>query len=287
MTRVGRVVTAAVLVLTGAAWTTSATADAGTTCHLGGPAGTASVLRLVLPHRTTGVAVRVTTPTTVGSRPSDVAGERSSWHMATGIAVVDERTKQVVAARFIQSGSSPRRIAVSGAGQDVRQDVAAPGAPFNHVGGEVPAVLPGGVYDVVAFGSDGDPAVPNPWWSGQLSVGARVACDAVPATTRLFDHDGSDFTGGTQVSGYGVGYAAGTRLALTTPKDMNVVGMIDAERQFAGSVRVSYRPPHGQGGAVTDDLESFSGGGGRYTFTADADGVFPVTLVSGVAYRLG
>lgn len=280
----GRGVAALVLLLAGLGAERASSAADSTTCHLGGPAGTASVARIHLPRSTSGIALRVTTPTTLGARSSDVVGDRSSWHLATGLTVVRVGSERIAASRFVQSGSSPRRVAVSAGGHDVRADTVAPGAPFNHVGGFVPPVLPAGDYDIVAWGADGDAAQPNPWWSAQLTVGARVDCEPERAATYVFDRDGTDFSGGTQVAAYGAGYADGTRLRLRLPHG-RVVGMIDAERQLAGSVQVGYRSAAGQGGRVTDDLAGFSGTGGRYTFTADYSGAFPVALVSGVVFR--
>ena len=275
---------AVVLLLAGLGVERAATAASSTTCHFGGPAGTSSVFHIHLARRTSGLALRVTTPTSLGSRASDLAGDRSSWHLATGLAVVGERGRRIVASRFVQSGSSTRRVAVSAAGEDVRADVAAPGAPFNHVGGDVPPELPAGDYYVVAYGTDGDTAQPNPWWSAELTVGARIGCEAVATTQRVFDRDGSDFTGGSQAAAYGAGYAAGSTLKMSLRPGL-VVGMIDAERQFAGSVQVRYRSATGQGGRVKNSLAGFAGTAGRYTFTADYDGVFPLVLVSGVVFR--
>lgn len=283
--RVGaRTLLAAALLIGGLGVERVATAAASSTCHFGGPAGTASVVRIHLPQRTTGIALRVTTATSLGSRPSDLAGGRSSWHLATGLTIVRAGSERLVASRFVQSGSSPRRVAVSAGGQDERADAVAPGAPFNHVGGTVPEALPAGDYYVVAYGADGDAAQPNPWWSAQLAVGADVACEPVRAVTHVFDRDGTDFTGGTQVAAYGAGYASGATLALPLRGGL-VVGMIDAERQFVGSAQVRYRTATGQGGRVEDELAGFSGRAGRYTFTADYSGVFPLVLVSGVVFR--
>src|SRR2546426_694661 len=67
-------------------------ATGSTTCLLGGQAGTASVLRLILPRGDTTIALRVTSPTSLGARPSDTFGGRSSWHLATGLAIVRAST---------------------------------------------------------------------------------------------------------------------------------------------------------------------------------------------------
>ena len=280
----GRTVMAVVLLVAGLGVERAATAAGSTTCRLGGPAGTASVLRLDLAHRTSGLALRVTTPTSLGSRPSDVAGGRSSWHLATGVAIVRARDAHIVASRLVQSGSSPRRVAVSAGGHDIRSDTVAPGAPFNHVGGSVPPELPAGHYYLVAYGADGGSAQPNPWWSAEVTLGARIGCQSIHAAPRVFDRDGSDFTGGTQVSAYGAGYAAGSALRMDLSKGL-VVGMIDAESQLAGSVQVRYRSPTGQGGRVQNSLAGFAGHSGRYDFTADYAGAFPLVLVSGVVFR--
>jgi hypothetical protein len=259
-------------------------ATGSTTCLLGGPAGTASVLRLVLPRSASTIALRVTSPTSLGARSSDIFGGRSSWHLVTGLSIVRASNDQLVASRFVQSGSSPRRLALSAAGLDERVDLLAPGAPFNHVGGDAPDVLPGGVYYAVAFGSDGDRALPNPWWSAELTVGAPVDCTPLAVGAEIFDHDATDFRGGQQVSAYGAGHAANARLDMRVPRKV-VVGMVDAERQLVGSVRVLYRLPRGVSRSVADRLTGFAGGPGRYSFTATYDGLFPLVLVAGVMFQ--
>jgi hypothetical protein len=189
----------------------------------------------------------------------------------------------LVASRFVQSGSSPRRAAISVAGHDQRADVVAPGAPFNHTGGDAPPALPGGAYYAIAFGTDGGRALPNPWWSGELTVEAAVDCTPLSIDTEIFDHDATDFRGGEQVAAFGIGHGSGARLGMRAGDDL-VVGMMDAQSQLVGSVRVRYRLPGGGGGSVRDRLEGFAGGPGRYSFTTTYDGVFPLVLVAGVAF---
>lgn len=271
-----------VVIVTGLGLQGASTAAVSTTCHFGGPTGTASVVRLVLP-RASDIALRVMTPTSFGERSSDVVGGRSSWHLATGLAVVRASDRKLFGWRFVQSGSSPRRLVVSAAGHDVRAALVAPGAPFNNVGGHVPDVLPGGVYYAVAFGTDGEPTLPNPWWSAQLAVDARVDCIPLGADTQIFDHDATDFRGGEQVSAYGVGHAANAQLDVLAGHRV-VVGMIVAERQLVGSVRVVYRLPRRVAGSISEGVRGFAGGAGRYSFTAAYDGAFPLVLVAGVMF---
>lgn len=213
-----------------------------------------------------------------------MAGTRQSWHVATGLVIVRASDVSIAASRFVQSDSSPRRATVTAAGQHQSDDVPAPGAPFAHVGGSVPASLARGVYYAVAFGNDGDAANPNPSWSAEMTVGAAIECARSHVTTRSFDYDGSDFTGGTQVSGYAVGYSSGATLAMRAKLPL-VVGLIDAGRQAVGDAKISYSAPGGRRGTVTDTLTGFSGRAGNYAFMADYSGAFPMVLVSGVEFH--
>jgi hypothetical protein len=260
-----------------------AATSASTTCPFAGPTGTVSVIRFVL-TRPASIDLRVTTPTSPGSQLSDVAGTRQSWHVATGLVILRASDVSIAASRFVQSDSSPRRATVTAAGVHQSDDVPAPGAPFAHIGGSVPASLARGVYYGVAFGNDGDAANPNPSWSAEMTIGAAIKCAPAHVPTRSFDYDGSDFTGGTQVSGYAVGYSSGAALAMRARLPV-VVGLIDAGRQAVGDSSVSFTAPSGRHGTVTDTLSGFSGRSGNYGFKADYSGAFPMVLVSGVEFR--
>jgi hypothetical protein len=273
--KVRRVLTAALLV---AGATTGAHADPVGTCTLAGPAGSASVVRIDLPRGAPSLAMRITTSSTLSPTDPSLVGGRKSWHLATEVALLRLRDGALVAHRELQTGSSPRRLAVSAGGQDLRADVLGPGLPFKHWGGFVPDFLGAGSYLLVAMGTDGDAAVPNPGWSAEATFGAPVAC--LPATVRssVFDLDQSAFRGGTQVSAVGPGAGRGTAATLPVAQSW-VVGMVDAETQGPGDVTVRV-------GSLTvrDALRPFSGRRGRYHLHADWTGAIPLVLVAGVTF---
>jgi hypothetical protein len=258
-------------------------ARADGTCTLAGPAGSASVVRIDLPRGAPSLAMRITTSSALSPTDPSLVGGHKSWHLATEVALLRLPDGALVAHRELQTGSSPRRLAVSGGGQDARADLVGPGLPFKHWGGFVPDFLRAGSYLLVAMGTDGDAAVPNPGWSAEAAFGAPVACLPAPVRTSVFDLDQSSFRGGTQVSALGPGAGAGTAANLTVAHSW-VVGMVDAESQAAGDVTVRLTNPARSVSTVHDALRPFAGRRGRYLLRADWTGAVPLVLVAGVAF---
>ena len=274
-----RLALTALLVLAAAA--PASAADPGP-CRLAGPAGTASVVPLDLPHGAPSLALRITTPVAITAAPTSAVGTRASWHSATLVAVVRASDGALVASRALQAGSWGRRVDASGAGSGAREDVPGPTAPFAHAGGQVPDHLAPGHYYLVAAGSDGSPALPNPGWSAEADLGTRAGCVVAPTRTTVVDHDQSDFSGGTQLTSYGAGVGQGTSLTLAQ-RQRFFVGAIDAQAQLVGDVRVGAALPTTRL-AVANSTQTFAAGRGSYRFRADWSGAFPLVLVAGVGF---
>jgi len=271
------------LLVSGATLLPSAHAAVATTCTLSGPAGSASVVRIDLPQGAASLAMRITTSTALSPTDPALTAGRNSWHLATQIALVRLRDQGVVAHRELQLGSSPRRLAISAAGRDVRADAPGPGLPFKHTGGYVPDAVAPGSYLLVAMGADGSAALPNPAWSAQVVFGAAVSCLPAAVPTTVFDLDQSAFSGGTQVSAAGPGLGQGTS-AVLNPKGTWVVGMVDAQSQGAGDVTVNVSAPGRATVTVHNALHPFTGRRGPYRLRADWMGAMPLVLVTGVAF---
>lgn len=277
--KVRLLLTATVLV---AAASPGAHADPGSSCTLAGPAGSASVVRIDLPRGAPTLAMRITTSSALSPTDPSLVGGRNSWHLATEIALLRLPDGALVAHRELQTGSSPRRLAVSAGGRDTRADLVGPGLPFKHWGGFAPDFLRPGSYLLVAMGTDGDAAVPNPGWSAEAAFGAPVTCLPAPVRTSVFDLDQSAFRGGTQVSALGPGAGRDTAVTLSVARSW-VVGMVDAESQLAGDVTVRLTTPRGTV-SVQNALRPFAGRRGRYLLRADWTGAVPLVLVAGVAF---
>jgi hypothetical protein len=236
------------------------------------------VLRIDLPRGSSSLALRITTPTP----PAVAAG--NSWHLATQVAVL-RADGSLVAHREVQLGSAPRAAVVTAGGTDTRVGIPAVPAPFRHTAASVPPYLPRGRYLLVAYGSDGSPALPNPGWSAEASFGEPVTCAALQAPTSLLDRDQSGFTGGTQVSAYGAGTGTAVSTAWST-RGRFVVGLLDAGTQLVGSARLVAALPRGRRVLAEDGLRAFSGGPGTYRLSADWTGTFPVVLVCALSFTL-
>lgn len=268
--------------LVGAALASPASAAEVRPCTFAGPAGTASVLRVDLPKGSPSLALRVTTPTRlVDTSPQSVASS-GGWHLATQIALLRAGTRALVASRAVQVGSSSRALVLETAGQRVSAAVPAVPAPFRHVGAVVPAYLSPGSYLLVAYGTDGSPALPNPSWSAEASFGAPVTCTPLRVGVTLLDRDQTAFTGDTQLAAYGAGTGAGATSWQT--RSRYVVGFVDAATQFAGDAQVLGSLPRGARVEVRNGVRSFASGGGTYRFSASWTGAFPVVLVCAATF---
>jgi hypothetical protein len=256
-------------------------ADPTTRCSFGGPAGTSRVFRLSLPAGSS--FLRVTQSGTRVSRPT---GTTSSWHLATGVFVIDEATQRIVSHRISNEGTATRRTVVDAEGTGLpRTDVTTPGpdTPFIHSDlSTVPGLAPGS-YLVVAFGSDGDAALPNDGWGGYVEVSGAHTCEFLDAG-RILDVNHADFSGGTQVSTYGAGYVDGASLTRGLASDL-VVGFMDAGTQVVGDAALDYAMPSGTG-TVQDAIVPFVSTGGPFEWTAHLTGVSPIVSIAGVEVNL-
>jgi hypothetical protein len=259
---------------------TGAVARADTSCSMGGPVSGYRALRISLPHGASYADLRFTS-----SRPTYVAGDRSSWHLAQGVALIDARTRNIITFRVGSWGSSPRRVVIRQNGTDlVRQDVAGPDSPFVHASSTpVQGLLPG-TYYAIGFGTDGDRRLPNPLWGAEIKLGADATCISV-GTGGVFDYDQTQFAAGTQVSAWGPGFAQQITKSFTSRRQI-VFGLMDIAVQGAGSDQLSYSLPGQRTGTLSNRIVPFVAGPGRFTFRASFTGLFPLALVSGVVLDL-
>lgn len=283
-----RTVRSAASVLAGvlAAGTLGSPASASTTCRVGGPAPSASVARLELPHGSALHALRLSV-----TRPSLPVGGRAAWHVAAGVGIVDAASGQLVTARVINVGSSSRRVVATLDGERVvYQDVPAPDAPFEHQGGTPVPSLPAGTYYLVGFGADGDRAQPSAGWTAELNLEESITCSRVGGGD-VFDVDHTEFSGGTQVSGYGAGTTRDVSYELTTDRSL-VFGLIDAATQLTPTTEDSGMGAEvdydfgGRRGIVRETIVPFAAMDRPLSFRARATGGFPLVLVSGVAFDI-
>src|SRR5438067_6687323 len=115
-------------------------ARADTTCTVGGPTPGSTVLRVDLPNGSDAATIHLTLPTstvpgvdTNTNPPTLPVGDRSSWHLAMGFAVIDARTHEIVTSRVYNTGSSTRRVVVVSEGTEVaRQEITGPDVSFAH-----------------------------------------------------------------------------------------------------------------------------------------------------------
>jgi len=208
------------------------------------------------------------------------AGDRSSWHLAEGVAVINASTGALVTWRVASYGSSPRRAVVESSGMQVaRQEFTGPDAPFVHqVTAPVPSLAPGSYY-LVGFGTDGDRRLPNPWWGAEVHLAENVPCTPV-GSGETFDYDQTDFSGGTQVAAWGAGIAQDEHLSFHLARHL-VFGLMDVATQVAGSAKLDYEIPGAKASAT--QITAFASTDGDYSFTANFAGIFPVTVIAGIA----
>jgi hypothetical protein len=262
-----------------AAFAAPGAARADTACSFGGPASGFRAMRLALPQGSSFLTMTFTS-----ARPTMLAGDRSSWHFSQGIGVIDESSGELVAWKLLSQGNSPRRAVVEANGMDVaRHEITAPDGPFVHQSNGLVPSLPPGTYDVIAFGTDGDARLPNPWWGGEVRVSAAVSC-APLGSGEIVDYDNTDFTGGTQVAAWGAGVAQDVRLSFHTARRLTF-GLLDSETQLAGSATLQYSMPGAQD-TIENTTVPFVSGAGDYAFDANFSGAFPFVSISGVAVDL-
>jgi hypothetical protein len=267
------------LVLTAAVGPPAHASDAITHCAFGGPAGTARVLRLVLPEGSDFLTVGLS-----GTHASRPAGTTASWHLATGVFVVDEATMRLASYRIASEGTATRRTVVESDGTR-SADIVTPGpdTPFRHTTlAPAPGLAPGS-YVVVAFGSDGSATAPNDGWGGFVEVAGIHDCSILPGGA-IVDLNHADFSGGTQVATTGLMHMDGATLTRDLAGDV-VVGLMDASTQLAGTATLDYSLAGGVTGTVDDSIIPFLAPGGSFAWTAHVTGVAPT--ISIVALSVG
>lgn len=263
-----------VVVMTGAP-----AARADTTCTFGGPSPGAQILRIELPQGSDYVSIAFSS-----QRATVVAGDRTSWHLAQGIGLLDT-DGSLRAWRVSSQGTSPRRAVVEANGTSVaRPDYPGPDAPFAHSNSGDVSNLEPGVYHVIAFGTDGTSDLPNAWWGGELRLSADASCVPVGAGD-IIDKDHTDFTGGTHAFVYGAGVARDLSLVVQTERKL-VFGLMDATTQIAGEAVLTYDLPGLAQGSLRNAIAPFVSQGGALRFSAEYAGPFPIVAISGVAFDL-
>ncbi|MFN2614640.1 MAG: hypothetical protein ABR552_07470 [Actinomycetota bacterium] len=252
-------------------------ARADTTCSVGGSTPAFAARMVTLQSGSDFVTIQLST-----AMPSSLpAGDRASWHLVAGFAVVDASTGRLVVARGISLGSSTRRVVVESDGTAVaREDVVAPDAPFKHELSAQITRLDPGTYYVIGFGTDGDARSPNQIWGADFHFSAATMCKPV-GTGEVFDIDATRFSGGTQVSTPVAGASSGERASMYTARGL-VFGLMDVHAQFAGSASLGYSFPDGSSDTLSNTIVPFTGGPGEYAFTSDYAAAFPVTEIAGV-----
>jgi hypothetical protein len=281
MRAIARFVTALAVVSASLAAAQPAFAD--TICSFGGPSPSFRAIRMDLPQGSTFLNIRLT-----AKRPTRPLGDRTNWHLTQGIAIIDATTHELVISRIASAGSSTRRVVVTANGTDVvRQDMPqGPDAPFVH-SAYIP--LPGlaaGSYYLIGFGSDGSKTFPNEWWGGEVGISGSHLCTPI-GTGEVFDHDQSEFTGGTMVNAWGPGYADHAGLTMHTDRSL-VFGVMNATTQASsvGSMQLDYSQPGGQTGTVSNAIVPFVSSGGDFVFQASYAGAFPLVNIAYVALDL-
>ncbi len=253
-----RLLTAALLLLG------AAPAAQAATCDFTAPAGTAYAIALDLPKGAQDVRLGIG-----ASRPLDRLSSPESWHLAAAVAIVNRATLQVVAHRVVDDGSGPPNATVGLT------------LPVRHGAQLLVPDLPRGRYAVVAFGVDGDRALPNPEWSATLQTDRPHSC--APATAALFEYDASDF-GGSNTQLLGVAAMDGATVRTTLPRRL-VVGFTEAFGGPGATAKVDLAAPAGAQSA-REEIRPFASRGGPFTWTATTTGFAGAVLAAGVAVDL-
>ena len=211
--------------------------------------------------------------------------DKSNWHSAFGIVIIDRASAESVAWWIGNSGAMRSRVVVAGAGADVRQEVVSPYWPSGSEYAHVPPGLPAGSYVAVGFGVGGGPGLLGPdEWRATLGVNGALDCSN-QGLGHVFSYDQTDFQG-TQVFAPGAGYGSGLHLEVDHPKRFTV-GLINTGNfAGAGTNVLSLRTPDGRSGSLSHDIRPLSGGAGRWRFDLQYSGVRPSTLISGVTFNL-
>jgi hypothetical protein len=245
-----------------------------TTCAFGGPTGTERHMRLHLPAGAQDLTLTLDAAAQTGGL------DRASRHLSVGLLVVDLATNEVVAHRVYHQGVNPRRVAVlADATGSLTVDAPGPGVPFEADGQEPVPGLPPGDYGVVAFGSDGGAALPNPFWSATITVSGRHTCET-RGSTRVIDRDTTDATSGTAVAAGPALYADAAQVEADLGGDL-VVGLLSAFGGAGSEASVTFDHPS-RDGVVDNALVPFASDPGAFSWQVDALGPAAAVDIVGV-----
>ncbi|HVL82523.1 MAG TPA: hypothetical protein VM840_13115 [Actinomycetota bacterium] len=258
----------------------AAAAEETTRCTAGGPTPGFRAIRLDLREQGSnhiGLEIRGTR-----SRP---VGSSESWHLVQGVFVLDAVTREPVAWRVHSRGSHPHRTVVRTDGQThLSQAAPGPDVPLARGRMKIPPGLAPGVYDVVAFGTDGSRSAPQDQWLVDIRVQGKHRCTPI-GSGEVIDVSHADAEGGTQVVAPGAGYAEGVQFGFGTGRE-TFVGVLDASVYSQGEIEVAYELPDVAGTAGRGLLPLVSRRAGDHRYSADYRGLFPVVKVAGVAIDL-
>lgn len=270
------------LALVAATAVAPASAQTATRCTFDGPVPGYRAMRVELPQGSDFLTLELQ-----GTRTPRPVNDDSGWHLAEGIFVVDAVTRELVAHQVSYAGTSPPVVLVEADGEMVaRQSVIAPEGPWIHGSREAATELAPGTYDIVAFGAGGPTSgALAQWWGASVYLEGAHACSA-SAAGEVFDHDQTDFDGGTQVHAPGVGVGEDLGLSFTTARPL-VVGLLDAgfQGQSSGEVSLDYKTPAGSG-QLGRGIVPFVSTAGTHEFKTSYRGVHPIVGVAGVAVEL-
>lgn len=253
-----------------------------TRCEFDGPVPSHRALRVDLPEGSDFLTLELR-----GTRNAQAAGDEASWHLAEGIAVIDAATRRLVAHQVLNSGTAPPVVVAERDGTTVvRQGVVGPDGPWVHGARQAVTGLAPGSYWVVAFGAGGPATGARAQrWGASVHVEGVHTC-TTPVAGEVFDHDHTDFRGGTQVHVPGAGYAEDVTLEMATERPL-VFGFVDAatQGQETGEVAVGYATPSATG-TLSRGITPFVSTAGPHRWTASYRGAYPVVSVTGIALAL-
>ena len=109
----------AAIMLVAAGLATSPVAAANQTCLLAGFTNSFQAVAIELPQGSEFANIEV-----LATRPPQITGDRRSWHLAMGFAIIDGSTLDLLASRIFNAGSATRRVVVDpGDGSGMREEV--------------------------------------------------------------------------------------------------------------------------------------------------------------------
>lgn len=258
--------------------TTMPAGAADRSCLLAGFTNSFQAVKIELPGGSEFANIEV-----LATRPAQITGDRRSWHLAMGFAILDGSTLDLLASRIFNAGSATRRVVVDpGNGTAIQQEVSSPDISFNHVHQRPTNRLLPGTYYLVGFGTDGRQDQPNPWWGARFSFSSPVTCTSI-GTGDTFDLDHSSMRG-FQASASIAGVGTDLDGSLSSPRALTF-GLMDVTQVGATKARLDYTFPD-TSGTVSNEIVPFVTGAGVYDFTASFAGLTPLIQISGVSLDL-